>query len=74
MGALGGVIMRIKYIKDHKTNKRGDIALVSPNVAFGLIDSGVAEVTKDMQPDDYKQAGDNNGFNIKLRTNKPSRR
>lgn len=53
--------MRIKYIKDHKGKKKGDVEDVTPNVAFGLIDSGAAQVTKDMSPDDYKQAGRKHG-------------
>lgn len=60
--------MRIKFIKDHKGNPKGSIKEVSPNEAFGLIDSGVAQVTKDMTSDDYKQAGDKDGRTIKLRT------
>ena len=61
--------MRVKYIKDHKGITKGTILDMSPNEAFGLIDSGVAIVTKDMAPDDYKQAGDKNGSTTKLRTN-----
>lgn len=66
--------MRIKFIKNHKGHAKGTVLEVSPNEGFGLIDSGVASVTKDMQPDDYKQAGDNDGRTIKLRTDNTSRR
>ena len=46
--------MRVKFIKANKYNKPGDIAEVSPNVAFGLIDAGIAIITKDLTSDDYK--------------------
>lgn len=45
---------RVKFIKDYKNYRVGDIAEVSPNVAFGLTDRGVAKVTKDMSVHDYK--------------------
>ncbi len=45
---------RVKIIRDHKQLKSGQTLTVSPNVAFGLIDSGVAELTKDMTTDDYR--------------------
>lgn len=66
--------MRIKFIKDYKGNAKGSVKEVSPNEAFGLIDSGVAQVTKDMTSDDYKQAGDKDGITTKLRSNNRSRR
>lgn len=66
--------MRIRIIKDNKQGKKGDIVDVSKNVAFGLIDSGVGVISKDMTPDDYKQAGDKDGSTTKLRTNNTSRR
>lgn len=53
--------MRVKYLKDHKGKRKGETEEVSRNVAFGLIDSGVAEITKDMSPDDYRQAGGKHG-------------
>jgi hypothetical protein len=59
--------MRIKFIKPNKYHKAGDIADVSPNVAFGLIDSGIAIISKDITSLDEEQA---NGKPIKLRTNK----
>lgn len=46
--------MRVKFIKDFGTNKKDDIVQVSPNVGFGLIDSGTAIITKDMTEKDYK--------------------
>lgn len=49
--------MRIKFIKDHKGYRKGQIVEVSPNEGFGLIDSGFAQVTKDMTERDYKTSG-----------------
>lgn len=46
--------MRVKFVKDSKSYKKGDTAEVSPNVGFGLIDSGLAVVSKDMAEQDYK--------------------
>lgn len=46
--------MRIKILKDTKYHKKGEVVEVTPNVAFGLIDSGVAIATKDMTSRDYK--------------------
>lgn len=62
--------MRVKLLKDHRGDRKGSVKTVSPNEGFGLIDAGIAEVTKDLVPDDYKQAGDNNGSITKLCTNK----
>ncbi len=45
---------RIKLIKDHTTGKAGDVFNVTPNIAHGLIDSGIAILSKDMNPTDYK--------------------
>jgi len=45
---------RIKIIKDYKQYKKGQTVMVTPNIAHGLIDSGVAQLTKDMTPTDYK--------------------
>lgn len=33
---------QIKFVKDYKEYRKGDTAEVTPNVAFGLIDKGVA--------------------------------
>lgn len=46
--------MRIKIIKPHKKYKVGDTVQVTPNVGFGLIDSGVAVITKDIVASDYR--------------------
>lgn len=62
--------MRIKIIKTTTLHKKGDVVEVSPNVGFGLIDSGVGIITKDIVPDDYKQAGDKNGKSTQLRSDK----
>jgi len=61
--------MRIKITKDYKEYKVGQTLDVSPNVGFGLIDSGIGIISKDITPDDYKQAGEKNGKPTKLRTN-----
>lgn len=66
--------MRIKIIKDQGSYKSGNIIEVSPNVAFGLIDSGIGIISKDMNPDDYKQAGDTYGKSTKLRPHNRKRR
>lgn len=50
------VMPRIKFIKNHKQYKEGEVATLSPNEAFGLIDSGVAIVSKDMTTSDYTTA------------------
>lgn len=41
-------MLRIRFIQDHKNNKSGDIKEVSRNEAFGLIDKGVAIISKDI--------------------------
>ena len=46
--------MRIKFLKAYKGHLKGSTYEASPNEAFGLIDSGVAIVTKDMIESDYK--------------------
>lgn len=45
---------RIKVVRNHKQYKAGQTLILSPNEAFGLVDAGVAEVTKDMTADDYR--------------------
>lgn len=54
-------MIRVKLIKPSKYGAVGSSVVIDRNEAFGLIDSGIAIVSKDMLPDDYKQAGDNNG-------------
>lgn len=60
--------MRIRITKDTRKYKKGEVVEVSKNEAFGLLDSGMGVISKDMTPDDYKQAGDNDGKPTKLRT------
>ena len=55
-------------LKGNKHGKVGEIVVMDNNEAFGLIDSGFAQITKDMTPDDYKQAGDKDGSTTQLRT------
>lgn len=50
--------MRIRFIKPHKQYKIGETLEVSPNVAFGLTDSGVAIVDKMLTEYDVKQIHD----------------
>lgn len=47
-------MLRIKIIKAHQKYKIGEIVSVSRNEAFGLLDSGVAKLTKDMTQADYR--------------------
>lgn len=49
-------MIRVKFIKNHKEFKEGETANLSPNEAFGLIDSGYAIVSKDMNEGDYVSA------------------
>lgn len=66
--------MRVRILKTAKGYRKGDTAEVSRNVAFGLIDSGIAQLTKDIAPDDYKQAGELNGSTSIIRSDNKSRR
>lgn len=45
--------MRVKIIKANKKYRVGETVEVSPNEAHGLIDSGLAIVSKDMVETDY---------------------
>lgn len=45
---------RVKIVKLFKDYKIGDTAEVTPNIAHGLIDSGVAILSKDLTNYDYK--------------------
>ena len=49
--------MRIKIVKNKKQYKKGEVVDVSRNVAFGLIDSGVGILSKEMTDVDYKTKG-----------------
>lgn len=62
--------MRVKFLKAYKGHLKGSTYEASPNEAFGLVDSGIAILTKDLVPDDYKQAGDKDGGTTQLRINK----
>lgn len=69
---------RIKLIKDSKYGKRDDIITVSNNEAFGIIDSGIGIITKDIISTDIKTKSldeeQANGNTTKLRPNFKSRR
>lgn len=50
-------MIRVKIVKATNKYAVGDTVEVSPNEAFGLIDSGVAIKSKDMTQADYKTEG-----------------
>ena len=60
--------MRIKIVKKHKYYAIGQVVVLDQQTATVLIEKGIAVVSKDMAPDDYKQAGDNNGKFTELRS------
>jgi quercetin dioxygenase-like cupin family protein len=60
---------RVKLLKNWKQHKAGDIVIVTPNEAHGLIDKGNAKITKDMTSNDFKTKRIKSGRSIKLRTN-----
>lgn len=47
-------MIRIKMVKDYKDHRKGQVLNVSPNEAFGLIDRGVAIMTKDFVAEEYQ--------------------
>lgn len=47
-------MIRVKIVKDTKKYKSGDTLTLSNNEAFGLLDSGYAQLTKDMTMKDLK--------------------
>ena len=51
-------MIRVRFIKDYKDFKKGDVETLSPNEAFGVIDSGFAVVSKEMTSTDYQEAQD----------------
>jgi hypothetical protein len=61
-------MQRVKLLKKTKYGKMGETVVIDNNEAFGLIDSGQAQITKDMNSDDYLTSGDTNGNTVKLRT------
>lgn len=65
--------MRVKLLRDYKGFEKGEIHHFRDALALKLVQNGVAIISKDIVPDDYKQAGDTqHGSTIKLRTNKSS--
>lgn len=46
--------MRVRILRDHKQYKEGEVTEVTPNIAHGLIELGVAMISKDMTPKDYR--------------------
>lgn len=65
--------MRVRFIKNHKEHNKGDTLVVSPNVGFGLIDKGVAIVSKDITESETKKKGSYGGPST-LRTYNSKRR
>lgn len=47
-------MQRVKFTTNYFKHQKGDIAIVENNIAFGLIDKGVAIISKDMAQSDYK--------------------
>jgi len=39
---------RVKILKDYDMHRAGETKEVTPNIAHGLIDRGVAEISKDI--------------------------
>jgi hypothetical protein len=64
--------MRIKIIKTNNKYQAGTTVEVSKNVGFGLIDSGIGIVSKDIITSEIKTTGVKSGRITKLRSNKSS--
>jgi hypothetical protein len=47
-------MIRIKIVRDHKDFHKGEVKFVSSNEAFGLIERGIAMVSKDMTSGDME--------------------
>ena len=60
--------MRIRITKDQGSYKKGDIVEVSKNVAFGLIDSGVGVISKDITSDDLNKQEKSHGKSTFVRS------
>lgn len=54
--------MRIKIIRTNKKYSKGEVVDVSKNVAFGLIDSGLGIISKDIDSLDLERKP-NRGYN-----------
>jgi hypothetical protein len=50
-------MIRVKILKDYRDFKSGQTITLSNNEAFGLINSGIAQITKDMNNRDLKVKG-----------------
>jgi len=64
---------RVRLLRTCEYGTQGSIAVVDNNIAFGLIDAGDAEITKDIRSIDYKVKSDEeqaDGKFTKLRTHK----
>jgi hypothetical protein len=58
--------MRVKIIRGSGNYREGEVLDIDSILAYKLIDAGVAVVSKDMTPRDYKA---NNGNTRRLRSN-----
>lgn len=64
--------MRVRILHDHNDTeagfsaRAGQVLAVTPDLAYKLVDAGVAEMSKDMAPQDYKVK---NGNTRHLRSN-----
>jgi len=70
-------MQRIRITRDYRQYRKDQVVVMDNNEAFGLIDSGVAVLSKDMTSSDYKVKSDEvqaDGKHTILRINKPSRR
>lgn len=63
-------MQRVRLTKNSRHGKANEIVVMDNNEAFGLIDSGQAELTKDMTSDDYQTSGVKNGKPSHLRPHK----
>jgi hypothetical protein len=48
-------MIRVKIVKDYRDYRAGQVLELEPNVAFGLVDSGKAIISKDITTEDYSQ-------------------
>jgi hypothetical protein len=65
-------MQRVRITRKTKNYRVGDVVVIDNNEAFGLIDSGVAILSKDINSDDIttksvKQAGETHGKSTFIR-------
>jgi len=59
-------MLRVKLLKTNKHGTAGEIIYLDNNESFGLIDSGFAEITKDITSTDIKTKSDEEQADGKL--------